>query len=224
MTPRRAGSVRLGGLVLAAGAGTRFGGPKGLARTTAGEPWVRRAVTMLAAAGCDDVLVAVGARGDDVAALVPPSARVVTVRRWADGLSATLLAGLAAVAAPPDGGAPVEALVVTPVDTPEAPPAAVVRVLDHAQRAGSPTAVLARAVYSGRPGHPVVLGRDHWDGVRATLTGDTGAGRYLAAYGALDVECGDLWSGDDVDLLDPSAWRHTSRHGHGDDPGAGRGA
>jgi CTP:molybdopterin cytidylyltransferase MocA len=192
--------------VLAAGAGTRFGGPKGLARTTAGEPWVRRAVTMLAAAGCDDVLVAVGARGDDVAALVPPSARVVTVPRWADGLSATLLAGLDAVAAPPDGGTPVDALVVTPVDTPEAPPAAVVRVL------------------GGRPGHPVLLGRDHWDGVRATLTGDTGAGRYLAAHGALDVECGDLWSGDDIDLLDPSAWRHTSRHGHGDDPGAGRGA
>ncbi|WP_342744838.1 nucleotidyltransferase family protein [Isoptericola jiangsuensis] len=183
------------GLVLAAGAGTRFGGPKGLARTAAGEPWVARAVTMLAAGGCDDVLVAVGARRAEVAALVPSPAHVVTVPGWADGLAATLRAGLAAAAAR-DG----DALVVTPVDTPDAPPVAVERVLAAAVRvAPTPTAVLARAVYGGRPGHPVVLGRDHWDGVVASLAGDTGAGRYLATHHALDVECGDLWTGQDID-------------------------
>jgi CTP:molybdopterin cytidylyltransferase MocA len=191
--------MRLGGLVLAAGAGTRFGGPKGLARTAAGEFWVARAVSMLDAAGCDVVLVAVGARGAEVAALVPPLARVVPVDDWADGLSASLRAGLDTVAALPADRA-VDALVVTPVDTPDASPDAVVRVLDAARRRGGDAAgLLARAVYAGRPGHPVVIGRDHWDAVRSTLAGDTGAGRYLAARGAADVECSDLWSGDDVD-------------------------
>ncbi|WP_418277453.1 nucleotidyltransferase family protein [Isoptericola jiangsuensis] len=197
MTPGNRPPVRLGGLVLAAGAGTRFGGPKGLARTTAGEPWVQRAAGMLRAAGCDVVLVTAGARGQVVAALVPSSAVVVSVPDWADGLSASLRAGLVAAAALP---APPDALVVTPVDTPEAPPSAVVRVLEAAHSTGgAPSRLLARAVYDGRPGHPVLIGRDHWDELRATLRGDTGAGRYLAAHGALDVECGDLWSGDDVD-------------------------
>ncbi|ANC30779.1 nucleotidyltransferase family protein [Isoptericola dokdonensis] len=211
--------MRWCGLVLAAGAGTRFGGPKGLARTAEGETWVGRAVAMLDAAGCPEILVAVGARADDVAALVPASARVVVVPDWADGLGATLRAGLDAAAS-----LDVDALVVTPVDTPDAPPSAVVRVLDRArQAAGAPAAVLARAVYAGRPGHPVVIGRDHWDGVRAGLAGDTGAGRYLTAHHALDVGCGDLWSGHDVDRPSPSSRRYTPRYDHDDDQGADRG-
>ncbi|MCK0117323.1 nucleotidyltransferase family protein [Isoptericola sp. S6320L] len=187
--------MRVKGLVLAAGAGSRFGGPKGLARTTTGEPWVLRAVRMLQDAGCDDVLVAVGARGDEVAALVPPPARALGVEDWADGLAATLRAGLDAAAT-----SDTDALVLTPVDTPDASPEAVRRVLDRSARvATTPADVLARAVYGGRPGHPVLLGRAHWAGVRAVLAGDTGAGRYLAGHGALAVECGDLWSGRDVD-------------------------
>jgi CTP:molybdopterin cytidylyltransferase MocA len=210
--------MRWCGLVLAAGAGTRFGGPKGLARTAEGETWVGRAVAMLDAAGCPEILVAVGARADDVAALVPAPARVVVVPDWADGLGATLRAGLDAAAS-----LDVDALVVTPVDTPDAPPSAVVRVLDRArQAAGAPTAVLARAVYAGRPGHPVVIGRDHWDGVRAGLAGDTGAGRYLTAHHALDVGCGDLWSGHDVDRRDDGVSRHTRLHGLDHDLGADR--
>ncbi|GAA1971678.1 NTP transferase domain-containing protein [Isoptericola halotolerans] len=187
--------MRVCGLVLAAGAGSRFGGPKGLARTASGEPWVRRAVRSLQVAGCDEVLVAVGARGAQVASLVPSPARVVVVQDWAEGLAATLRAGLLVAA---DGDADV--LVVTPVDTPDAPATAVVRVVEAGRRAAQPaSAVLARAVYEGRPGHPVVLGRSHWAGVQASSTGDSGAGRYLAEHGALGVECGDLWSGLDVD-------------------------
>ncbi|HBS76015.1 MAG TPA: hypothetical protein DEB55_16780, partial [Microbacterium sp.] len=77
------------GLVLAAGAGTRFGAPKGLARDAAGTPWLVRAVQALSRGGCDRVLVAVGARGDEVAGLVPAGAEVVHVADWAAGLSAT---------------------------------------------------------------------------------------------------------------------------------------
>jgi CTP:molybdopterin cytidylyltransferase MocA len=67
-------------------------------------------------------------------------------------------------------------------------------------RAGVPlSAALARAVYAGRPGHPVLIGRDHWTALAQTLTGDSGAGAYLSAHDALEVECGDLWSGADID-------------------------
>jgi len=54
-------------------------------------------------------------------------------------------------------------------------------------------------VYSGVSGHPAVIGRGHWAGVRESLVGDTGAGAYLARHDALRVECGDLWSGEDID-------------------------
>jgi CTP:molybdopterin cytidylyltransferase MocA len=68
------------------------------------------------------------------------------------------------------------------------------------ERAGQPlSSVLARAVYAGRPGHPVLVGREHWIELSEFLRGDSGAGEYLTAHHALEVECGDLWSGADVD-------------------------
>lgn len=58
---------------------------------------------------------------------------------------------------------------------------------------------LARATFSGRPGHPVLIGADHFAGVLAVSTGDHGARDYLATHPALAVECGDLAGGADVD-------------------------
>ena len=58
------------GLLLAAGAGTRFGGPKALVAFH-GRSLVERGVDLLRAAGCDPVVVVVGAQANRVAALVP---------------------------------------------------------------------------------------------------------------------------------------------------------
>ncbi|WP_284231814.1 nucleotidyltransferase family protein [Arenivirga flava] len=212
------------GLVLAAGAGTRFGGPKGLAHTPDGEAWVARAVRTLRDGGCDPVLVAVGAEADAVSALVPSDAVIVRAADWAEGLSASLLSGLGAWASgsprksravleagplpprhgtaasdePGSGaattGAPASALLIVTVDTPHLPVAAVERMRAHAHED-----VLAQAVYRGRPGHPVLIGRRHVAALTAGLAGDRGARPYLVARGALEVECGDLWSGDDLD-------------------------
>lgn len=186
------------GLVLAAGAGTRYGGPKGLARDPDGAPWVVRAIEMLRDAGCRRILVAVGARGVEVADLVTTAAGdgdvdVVRVEDWADGLSASLRAGLLAAGAVPDA----EAVVVTPVDTPDAPAAAARRVIESL--GADPSAGLAQAVYGSRPGHPVVIGAAHLRAVIASLSGDRGARSYLRAHGAAEVDCSDLWSGDDRD-------------------------
>ncbi|MDE0545077.1 hypothetical protein [Microbacterium sp. C7(2022)] len=81
-----------------------------------------------------------------------------------------------------------------------------VTVIDHA--AGGPgneplRTALAQATYDGTPGHPVIIGSAHFAALVETLDGDRGAGLYLRAHGALRVECGDLWSGADVDR--PSA-------------------
>lgn len=176
------------GVVLAAGAGRRAGGPKALRVDAEGVSWVGRAVVRLETAGCGSVLVVLGAGAEEARPLVPERAGVVVAEDWAEGLSASLRTGLRAAHG--------DAALVTLVDLPDEPAAVGERVLRD-----SPVgpAVLARATYRGRPGHPVLLGSAHWRPLAATLTGDSGARDYLARHGAVAVECGDLFSGADRD-------------------------
>jgi CTP:molybdopterin cytidylyltransferase MocA len=88
------------------------------------------------------------------------------------------------------------AAVVTLVDLPDVGADVVTRVL---AAVGDDPRSLGRAAYRGTPGHPVVLGREHWSGVTADAAGDRGARDYLAAHEVLLVECGDLAGGLDVD-------------------------
>ncbi len=169
------------GVLLAAGAGKRFGGPKVLAEQ--GE-WLHRGVAALSDGGCDDVVVVLGA----AVVSVPPPARAVVAADWAVGMSASLRTGLAAV-----GEADLAVLAL--VDTPDVGADVVRRVLAAVGPSG-----LARAVYDTRPGHPVVIAREHWPALVATLHGDEGARRFLAGRDDVGaVECSDLASGHDVD-------------------------
>lgn len=177
------------GLVLAAGAGRRFGGPKALARDADGTAWIVKAVRALRSGGCDPVLVALGAAGEEAGALAPPEARVLQVEGWSEGVAASLRAGLTAAAS-----TPAPAVVVVPVDTPGLDPAAVARLI-----AGADAGTLAYATYRGSPGHPAVIGRAHWAAVISEVRGDAGARSYLDAHAATAIECGDLWSGADRD-------------------------
>jgi CTP:molybdopterin cytidylyltransferase MocA len=95
------------------------------------------------------------------------------------------------------------------VDTPEVGPAVVRRLLGHISRTS-----IARAAYGGVPGHPVMIGQAHVRGVLETLTGDRGAGDYLAAAEVELVECGDLGSGEDIDTPEElAAWQRSSTWG-----------
>ena len=173
------------GVVLAAGAGTRFGMPKVLADS--GE-WLVSAVAALLEGGCAEVVVVLGAAVDGVA--IPQSASAVVAADWADGLSASVRAGVLALE---DEG--VEFAVFLPVDTPDVNAAAVRRVLAAARGTG-----LARASYAGRPGHPVVIARRHWAALLDTLAGDEGAGPFLRSRDdVVMVDCADLCSGADID-------------------------
>jgi CTP:molybdopterin cytidylyltransferase MocA len=183
---------RVLGVLLAAGAGTRMGRPKALVRDQLGVPWVASGCRMLRAAGCDDVVVVLGAEADSARGLVPPGDELVVAEDWADGLSASLRAGLAYAA-----GSDADAVLVSLVDLRGLPSAVGRRVLDQARP--DLRAALARAVFGGRPGHPVLIGRDHWAAVAASVAGDSGASAYLAQHGAVAVECGDLADGLDRD-------------------------
>jgi CTP:molybdopterin cytidylyltransferase MocA len=179
----------LTGIVLAAGAGSRLGRPKALMRTADGEPWVARAVGLLRAAGCDHVLAVLGAAAEQAATLVPADTDILVVEDWAEGMGESLRQALAAAHG--------DVAVITLVDLPDLPLGVVSRVL----RQPIDDSTLTQAVFGGRPGHPVLIGRAHWAGVTSTLVGDRGARDYLAAHGAAEVECGDLFDGHDIDRL-----------------------
>ena len=171
------------GIVLAAGAGTRFGGPKVLV-----PGWLDRATTTLLDGGCDRVVVVLGASRTngpvDVAPPTTPSITHVTADDWANGLSASLRRGL--------GEAAGSDALITLVDLPGLPVSVVERVL----AAAGP---LRQAVFAGRPGHPVFVAEEHQAALADTLSGDSGARAYLAEHHATEVECGDLWDGLDRD-------------------------
>jgi len=182
------------GLVLAAGAGRRMGGPKALLRLApAGRTMVEEAIAALVEGGCEPVIAVVGAAAERVGALADASGAVVVVEPgWAEGMGASLRAGLAAADA-----VGCEALLVDLVDLPDVGRDVVRRLVSAA--GDEPAASLVRAAYGGVPGHPVLIGRDHWAGVAAVAEGDSGARRYLADHDARTVECGDIGSGRDLD-------------------------
>ena len=182
------------GLLLAAGAGRRMGRPKALVSDDDG-PWLVRGVTTLRDGGCDRVTVVLGADVDGARSLLEGlDVQVVVADDWAEGMGASLRAGLRSLASSSDEG-----VVVSLVDLPDLVPEVVRRVVAQAVAGGDGPAALARASYDGKPGHPVLLGRDHWAGVIETAVGDQGARAYLAPRDVLLVECGDLASGRDVD-------------------------
>ena len=195
----------IAGLLLAAGAGSRHGSPKALRLAADGAPWLLRAVDALRAGGCSPVIVVLGARGHEAERLLEHQGEgevvVVHAADWADGVSASLRAGLTTAAAL-ERAMPV-AVAVVPVDVPDLDGAIVARLIGawpNDEEAASVTpGTLRQASFAGRPGHPVVIGRAHWAPLCERLAGDTGARPYLVENGARLIDCADLGTGVDVD-------------------------
>jgi CTP:molybdopterin cytidylyltransferase MocA len=174
-----------------------MGGPKALLRDPRGVPYVDRAIGSLLAGGCGSVTVVLGAAADDARVLLDeagwsasPSVDTVVAAEWEQGMGASLRTGLVTLEDQPVDGA-----LVSLVDLPDVDAAVVRRVLDL----GAGALSLVRATYSGRPGHPVLIGREHWRGVASAAQGDQGARDYLDTHGAALCECGDLATGRDLD-------------------------
>ena len=177
------------GLVLAAGAGRRYGMPKALV-VHEGRLLVQRAVTTMRSAGCDRVLTVLGAAADEVRAAAPDLPETVYNPDWATGMGSSLRAGLAHLET-----TDVTAALVLLVDMPGVTAEAIRRILALA----APGA-LVMGGYGDRRGHPVLLGRDHWAGVAASATGDRGARDYLRANAVRIVPVGDVADDADIDV------------------------
>jgi nicotine blue oxidoreductase len=183
--------VSVAGLVLAAGEGRRFGGPKAVA-TIDDERFVDRAVRILRAGSCAPVVVVSGAVELEV-----EGAQVVANPAWASGMGSSLRSGLAGLA-----GTDASAVVVLLVDTPWVSPDAVRRLATEA--GASPAAI---ATYDGRRGHPVLLSRSIWPAVAELAVGDVAAKAWLGAHPdqVLEVDCTGLGDPRDVDTPDQLA-------------------
>jgi CTP:molybdopterin cytidylyltransferase MocA len=159
-------------VVLAAGAGSRFGGPKQ-------RLLLPRVLERLRQTSVDEIVVVAGAYG-----LEAEGARVVSCPEWERGPGASLRCGLGALPAE------AEAAVVVLADGPNLAAEAVERVL-AAWREGA--GELVAAAYDHDRSHPLVVDRALWDAVP-----DDG----LRALQPVLVPCGDLEPPGDVDTPD----------------------
>jgi CTP:molybdopterin cytidylyltransferase MocA len=184
----------IGGLILAAGSGSRFGGPKQLAELN-GRPLLDHAVeAMSAVPAIERIVVVLGANSDLIRARADlDGVDVVVAGDWAEGVSASLRAGIAALR-------DAEAVVVTLADQPLITPQVIAAVVDL----GDSRLPAARATYGGHIGHPVLIKRELFARI-AELAGDTGARDLLEEAGVAKVECGHLADPHDVDTADDLA-------------------
>jgi CTP:molybdopterin cytidylyltransferase MocA len=187
---------RVLGLLLAAGAGRRAGGPKALRVDADGTSWLLRSIAVLREGGCDAVIVVLGCEAERARGILAGSALaadpaiiVVDAPDWEQGMGSSLRSGLLAARA-----ASCRAALVHLVDLPDVTADVVRRLI---RQAPTGTSALVRAAYAGTPGHPVLIGRDHLEPIMTGLVGDRGAKDYLAQHDAHSVECGDLASGQD---------------------------
>jgi CTP:molybdopterin cytidylyltransferase MocA len=164
--------VSIAAVVLAAGAATRYGGPKQ-------NEFLPAVLGALARANVSPVVVVEGAHTLEPGSEPGSGVRVVHCEDWSEGPGASLRCGLASL---PDDAT--HALVVL-ADGPDLDPRAIARLV--ARRGDA--AVLA-ASYDGSRSHPVVLARSAW-----TAVPDEGA----RALEPLLVDCSDLVPPGDVD-------------------------
>lgn len=196
--------MKVAGLVLAAGGGSRLGRPKAEV-VVGGRRLVDLAIESCVRAGLSPVVVVLGAAwvipmpladspdSPDHPDTDVPEVWLVENTQWSTGMASSLRAGLAAL----ESDAGIEAVVVTLVDT-------VSVGKEHLGRVGSALrdgATAAVATYRGKARTPVGLIRGVWAEVTRTVVGDEGARRWLRAHPELvtEVECADLGPWTDID-------------------------
>jgi molybdenum cofactor cytidylyltransferase len=153
------------GVILAAGAATRFGEPKQLLDWR-GRPFVRAVAETAIAAGLSPVIVVTGAAAESVESALR-SLPVVIVRNahWRDGQASSIHAGVAAV--PPAAGAALFLLSDQPQVTPE-----IMRALVETH-ATALQPIVAPLIRDEHRGNPVLFDRSTFADLLA-LRGDVG--------------------------------------------------
>lgn len=180
--------MTVGGLVLAAGEGRRFGGPKQLAKIRGVAVLEHVLMAMQAVPAIDPLVVVLGARAAEIRTQMEFGAfEIVVAEDWAEGQAASLRTGVAALGA-------VDAVMICLGDQPFITPQVIAGTLDLD---GSPADAI-RAAYGGVPGHPVLLKRHLLDRVEK-LRGDIGARDLMADARVKTWEAGHLCDPTDID-------------------------
>jgi CTP:molybdopterin cytidylyltransferase MocA len=181
-------------VLLAAGAGSRFGGGKLLAHYR-GRPLIEAALSNLADAPVDETVVVLGESAERLREVCGRyDGRVVENPEWAQGQSTSVRVGLQAL------GPGARAAVVLLADQPLVGAGAVERLV-AAFEAGAKVAV---STYGGRPRNPVLFSREVWPLLMTELSGDEGARPFLRRHPELVVRvpCDGVGDPADVDTVE----------------------
>ena len=172
----------IGAIVLAAGAGTRFGGTKQLVELR-GKPLAQHAVDAATAAGVDEIVVVIGHDADLVrsALHLPVVGSFVVNPTYASGMAGSIAAGLGGL------DSSIEAAIVLPADQPGVTAQHLRALIDAFAARRSP---IVRLRFRSGPG-PALLAREVW--VEASsLEGEMGARALMERHPDLveEVEIG----------------------------------
>jgi molybdenum cofactor cytidylyltransferase len=165
---------RVAGIVLAAGRSTRMGGPNKLLAEVGGKPLVRIAVEQALASRAKPVVVVTGHQREQVeAALKGLAVKFAHNPDYAEGLSTSLKAGIAALPAESDGA------IVCLGDMPQVDAALIDRLI--AAFDPEKSAFVVVPTIAGKRGNPVVWSRRFF-GDLSRLDGDVGARHLIGSY------------------------------------------
>ncbi len=197
--PAARGRARVAALVLAAGAARRMRGRDKLLEDVGGRPLLRAVAEAATASRADETVVVLPPDAPARrAALAGLDVRIVEAADWAEGMAASIRAGLAEISRRAD------AVVVLLADMPEVGPGDIDRLI----AAFDPETgrEICRAVTAdGAPGHPVLFGRRFFETL-AGLGGDRGARDVLAEAAEFVVEVPTAGRAALVDLDTPEDW------------------
>ena len=190
-------TMEITAIVLAAGAGTRFGGGK-LAATLAGRPVLQHVLDAVRAAGVSELVVVVGPDTTDLDAAIDwHGATRVTNPDPARGLSSSVQVGIAALPAT------AEAALIVLGDQPMLSPGSSGRCSPRRRRPNDPSSSRRYPADGGR--NPVLLGRAAF-GMVEEVQGDRGLGPVIAAHPELVREVAVDGGNPDVDTR-ADLWR-----------------
>jgi CTP:molybdopterin cytidylyltransferase MocA len=161
-------AIPVAAIIIGAGGGTRFGGPKAIATLADGRRFVDAVAQTAKDAGCDPI-VAVLPPGVDP----PAGVRVVRNATPASEQIASVRLGLAQLVS-----TPALATLLWPVDHPFVALESVLAVLDAARRTNAPIVI---PEMTGRRGHPAFFHRDTWNSLMTVADG--GARAVIRDYG-----------------------------------------
>jgi CTP:molybdopterin cytidylyltransferase MocA len=181
-------------IVLAAGAGSRFGGGKLLA-PFGGRTLIEATLSGLHGAPVDEIIVVLGAEGERLRSISTAyKTRIVENPDWAEGMSTSVRAGLRACATD------ARAAVVCLADQPLVGAEAVERLVEAFQRG----ATVAVATYGGEMRNPVLFTKGVWPLLLREMSGDKGARVFLRHHRetVTEVSCDDVANSADIDTVE----------------------